>query len=288
MTDKPKRGLGRGFETLLSSDFDKSLLLSPNDRVEKLGVKSLRPNPRQPRNHFDDQALQELAESIKLFGIIQPLVVTPVKDGKYTIIAGERRWRAAQIANLETVPALVRDSKELEQLEIALIENVQRVDLNAIDQAISIERLHQQFNFSYDQVAKRLGKATSTISNIVRLLQLPAEARQALIDSKITEGHARALLAIKADPERQAYLLRTIIAKGWNVRQAERFVTSIKSGTKDPLKAQERAGTETSATKQLSQKLGTPVSVRRTARGGKLEITFKSDDDLDRIINLFN
>lgn len=287
MIQKPKRGLGRGFETLLSNDFDKSLLLGSNDRVEKLAVKSLRPNPQQPRHHFDDQALQGLADSIKQFGIVQPLVVSPSSSGKYTIIAGERRWRAAQIAGLDTVPALVRDSKELEQLEIALIENVQRVDLNAIDQAISIERLHQQFNFTYDQIAKRLGKATSTLSNIVRLLQLPEAARQALIDNKISEGHARALLALKDNAARQAYLLKTIIEQGWNVRQAERFVTGVKAGAKDTSEASKQTESETPATRQLSKQLNTPVSIRRTARGGKLEITFKSDEDLNRIINSF-
>jgi ParB family transcriptional regulator, chromosome partitioning protein len=288
MSSKPKKGLGRGLESLISNDFDKSLLLTAEDRVEKIPTKVIQPSPYQPRKHFDDSALQELASSIKRHGIVQPLVVSPVKDGIYTLIAGERRLRAARLAKLETVPAIVRERKELEQLEIALIENVQRVDLSPLEQAISIERLHEQFNLSYDEIAKRLGKATSTVNNTVRLLRLPEAAREALVASKISEGHARAILAIKNDPKRQAYLLQVIIEQGWSVRQAERFVLSVKAGTKETKKVHEHVSTETPVTKALSKKLRTPVHIRRTARGGRLEITFQTDAELDRIINLFN
>ena len=288
MSQTSKRGLGRGFDSLISSDFDKNILLTAEDRVEKLPVEQLQANPHQPRTHFDQAALAELSESIKRHGIVQPLVVTPVKDGKYTLIAGERRWRASRLAGLKTVPALIRSTEELEQLELALIENVQRVDLSPLEQAVSIERLHEQFNLSYDAIAKRLGKANSTVNNTVRLLRLPGRARQALAEGKISEGHARAILALKGDDVRQTYLLKTIIAQGWSVRQAERFVTSVKAGTKDVRQTHEHVNTETPATKQLSKKLGTPVNIRRTARGGKLEITFKSDDELARIIDLFD
>lgn len=288
MSQTSNRGLGRGFDALISSDFDKSLLLTSDDRVEKIPVEQLQPNPHQPRSHFDDGALAELADSIKRHGVVQPLVVTPVKDGVYTLIAGERRWRASRLAGLKTVPAIIRSSEELEQLEVALIENVQRVDLSPLEQAVSIERLHEQFNLSYDVIAKRLGKANSTVNNTVRLLGLPEEAHDALIAGKISEGHARAILALKGDAERQSYLLKTIIGQGWSVRQAERFVTSVKAGTKDVKQTHEHVSTETPATKKLSKKLGTPVNIRRTARGGKLEIGFKTDTELERIIKLFN
>jgi ParB family transcriptional regulator, chromosome partitioning protein len=288
MSQTPKRGLGRGFEALISNDFDKSLLLTPEDRVEKIPVGKLQASPYQPRRHFDDAALEELSASIKRHGVVQPLVVTPAKDGIYTLIAGERRWRAATLAGLNTVPAIIRSSQELEQLEIALIENVQRVDLSPLEQAISIERLHEQFSLSYDSIAKRLGKANSTVNNTVRLLRLPEPARDALAANKISEGHARSILALKGDPERQSYLLKTIVEQGWSVRQAERFVLSVKAGAKDSKQAHERVQTETPATKKLSKKLGTPVNIRRTARGGKLEIGFKSDDELERIIGLFS
>ncbi len=287
MSQTPKRGLGRGFEALISNDFDKSLLLTPEDRIEKIPVGALEASPYQPRRHFDEAALSELAASIKNHGIVQPLVVTPARDGVYTLIAGERRWRAAQLAGLSTVPAIIRSSKELEQLELALIENVQRVDLSPLEQAISIERLHEQFSMSYDEIAKRLGKANSTVNNTVRLLRLPEAARDALATGKITEGHARSILALKGDGDRQAYLLKTIIEQGWSVRQAERFVLSVKAGASSPKQSHEHVNTESPATKKLSKKLGTPVNIRRTARGGKLEISFKSDDELERIIGLF-
>jgi ParB family chromosome partitioning protein len=286
MSQTPKRGLGRGFESLLPTDFDKSILLTPDDRVEKIATAKLQASPYQPRKHFDETALQELSDSIRRHGIVQPLIVTPAgKDGIYTLIAGERRWRAAKLAKLDTVPALIRTSKELEQMELALIENVQRVDLSPLEQAISIERLHEQFSLSYDEIAKRLGKAHSTVNNTVRLLRLPEGARDALAAGKISEGHARAILALKGDTERQAYLLKTIQEQGWSVRQAERFVTSVKAGTKDVKKTHEHVATENPDTRKLGKKLGAPVAIRRTARGGKLEITFTSDDELTRIID---
>lgn len=284
----PKRGLGRGFDTLISNDFDKSLLLTSDDRIENIPVEKLQASPYQPRRNFDEAALAELATSIKRHGVVQPLVVTPVKNGVYTLIAGERRWRAAQSAGLKTVPAIIRSSEELEQLEIALIENVQRVDLSPLEQAVSIERLHEQFNLSYDEVAKRLGKAHSTVNNTVRLLRLPTDARDALAANQISEGHARAILSLKGDDTRQTYLLKTIQEQGWSVRQAERFVTSVKAGVRDSGKARERVSTETPVTKSLSKKLGTPVNIRRTAKGGKLEITFKTDAELDKILHLFD
>lgn len=287
MTATPKRGLGRGFDALISQDFDKSLLLTADDRVEKIPIALLQASPYQPRRHFDEAVLGELAASIAQHGIIQPLIVTPVRDGLYTLIAGERRWRAAQLAKLQTVPAIIRSSAELEQLEIALIENVQRVDLSPLEQAVSIERLHTQFNVSYDEIAKRLGKATSTVNNTVRLLNLPEAARDALVEGKISEGHARAILALKGDAERQAYLLKTIIDQAWSVRQAERFVVSVKQGVKQTEHAHARVQTETPATKSLSKKLGYPVSLKRTAKGGKLEIGFKDDAELEKILGLF-
>jgi ParB family transcriptional regulator, chromosome partitioning protein len=287
MAQISKRGLGRGFEALLPADFDKSLLLTSDDRIQKLPVSQLRPNPQQPRKHFDDSALRELSESIKRYGVIQPLVVTPTGD-KYTLVAGERRWRAAQLAGLTEVPAIVRERQELEQLEVALIENVQRVDLSPLEQAVSIERLHQQFSLSYETIAQRLGKAPSTVNNMVRLLGLPDAARDALVGGKISEGHARSILALKGDEERQNYLLKAIMAQGWSVRQAERFVLSVKAGVKKPAQAHARSETETTETKALTKKLGRPVHIRRTARGGKLEIDFRDDQDLNRLLGLFD
>jgi ParB family chromosome partitioning protein len=280
------KGLGRGFDALIPTNFDNSLLLNEDERLQKLPLEKLVPNPDQPRQHFDEVALQELASSIQLHGILLPLVVTAVGDN-YHIIAGERRFRAAKIAKLATVPAIVRTMKEIEQLEISLIENVQRVDLSPLEQAVSIERLHGQFNVSYDDIAKRLGKAGSTISNIVRLIQLPAPAQLALREKIISEGHARAILSLKDTPEKQEYLLKSIVEQGWSVRQAERYVTSLKQGAKTDEAVKARVETETPATKTLSKKLGTPVHIRRTAKGGKLEISFKNDEELQKILGRF-
>lgn len=280
-----KMGLGKGFDALIPQDFDKSILLEEQERVQKIAVGELIPNPDQPRQHFDQDMLEQLAASIKQFGIVQPLVVTPLSEGKYSIIAGERRWRAAQLAKLQKVPAIVRTTKELERLEIALVENVQRVDLSPLEQAVSIERLHQQFSMTYVDIAKRLGKADSTVVNIVRLLQLPEAAREALRERRITEGHARTILSLKDLPEKQAELLAAIQKNGWSVRQAEQFVTSIREGFKDKKATRERMSAETPETKKLSKRIGgAPVYIRRMAKGGKLEIVFKNDEELHKIL----
>jgi len=281
-----KMGLGKGFDALIPQDFDKSLLLDEQERVQKISVGKLCANDQQPRQHFDEEALTQLADSIRQYGLLQPLVVSPLGDDRFSIIAGERRWRAAQLAGLKTVPAIVRTSKDLERLEIALVENVQRVDLSPLEQAVSIERLHELFDQTYEDIARRLGKATSTITNIVRLLQLPEDAKSALHEHKITEGHARAVLALRNWPEKQVELLSAILTQGWSVRQAERFVVSVRDGFRDVKATRERMRTQTPATRQLSKKIGAPVQIRRTAKGGKLEITFKSDEQLEKIVQL--
>src|SRR3990167_2010700 len=194
MASETKRGLGKGFEALIPTDFDTSILTPEEERIQKLSISAIKPNPQQPRRHFDEVALNELAESIKRHGLLQPVVVTPLgKDNTYVLIAGERRLRAAGKAGQSHLPAIVRTAKELEQLEIALVENVQRVDLSPLEQAASIVRLHEQFSRGYDVIAKRLGKAQTTVVNIVRLLQLTKEAQEALQNQQITEGHARAI-----------------------------------------------------------------------------------------------
>lgn len=276
------KGLGKGFDALLPQHFDNSILSNDNQQVRQLAIDVLVPNPQQPRRIFDDDAISGLAESIVAHGIVQPLVVTP-NGAEYYIIAGERRWRAAQKAKLKTVPAIVRTMEELQRLELALVENMQRVDLSPLEQASSIQYLHQQFSQDYATIAKQLGKAQATVVNIVRLLQLPEPARVALHDKKITEGHARAILALK-DEKTQQELLNLIVDNGWSVRQAERYVTAQKQGAKSVNAAAKRVATTTPQTEKLAQALKAPVSVRRTAKGGRLEISFKNETDLKRII----
>ncbi len=183
------------------------------------------------------------------------------------------------------MPVIARTTKELERLEIALIENVQRVDLEPLEQAVSIEHLHQQFSMTYEDISKRLGKASSTIINTVRLLQLPEIARKALHERKITEGHARAILAVKEFPGKQIELLESIQKHGWSVRQAERYVVSLKEGFRESSETKERMKIETPQTKRLGKRLGTAVKIQRMAKGGRLIIDFKSDDELDGILN---
>ncbi len=276
-------GLGKGFDALLPKNFDDSLLLSSSDKVEKIPVDKLVANKFQPRKEFDESGINDLAASIGRYGILQPIVVTKTASG-YMIIAGERRWRAAKKAGLKEVPAIIRSAKELEQLEIALIENVQRVDLSPLEQAASIEYLHEQLGSTYEAVAERLGKATSTVHNIVRLLLLPERATQALRDKKITEGHARAILSLKGQSDKQDMLLNNIISHGWSVRQAEQFAVSVKEGFRETKATRERMRTETPETKRLAKRFGTKVAIRRTAKGGKIEIAFTSDDQLSEIM----
>ncbi len=284
MANVKSKGLGRGFDSLLPGNFDTSILVNEDERIQKLSSADISPNKHQPRTTFDQQALAELADSIKRHGILQPLVVTlSDESGKYYIVAGERRWRAAKQAGLSHVPAIVRTAKELEQLEIALVENVQRVDLSPLEQAKSIHSLHDQFNMEYEKIAQRLGKAYTTVINIVRLLGLPPAALDALNNHKITEGHARAILALK-DTEQQNELLKIIIERGWSVRQAEQYVTAHKQGAKTSQKASQRVSATTPQTEKLGKILKTSVTLRRMAKGGRLEIAFRNETDLKRII----
>ncbi len=277
-------GLGKGFAALMPDTFDTALLLDSTESVHNLTITQVIPNPTQPRQQFDEVLLAGLAESIRQHGVLQPIVVTPGNGKEYIIVAGERRWRASKLAGLQKIPALIRTLEELAQLEIALIENVQRVDLSPIEQARSVERLHQQFNMTYEAIAVRLGKAPSTVNNIVRLLQLPEEAFAALEAGVISEGHARAILALKDLPEQQKILLTNIIDQGWSVRQAERFVTSVKGGTRDKKTVQAHVDTETPETRKLSDSLGVPVRIKRTAKGGRLELGFTTDEELKALL----
>jgi ParB family chromosome partitioning protein len=285
MGTKSSRGLGRGLGSLLPEDLQTAQLLNGGERIQNIPTKHIVPSADQPRTQFDEKLLQELATSIGKFGIIQPLVVSLIEQNKYSIIAGERRWRAAQLVGLAQVPVIVRTFAAQEKLEVALIENVQRVDLSPLEQAISIERLHQQFNMTYVDIAARLGKAPTTINNIVRLLQLPEDARQALGRQEITEGHARAILALKGIPEKQAQLLKKIMANGWSVRQAEQFAIAAKEPIEQGGAAKSRLAITTPATRRLAKRLKTKVKIRRLAKGGLLEIGFLDDEHLEHLLD---
>jgi ParB family chromosome partitioning protein len=278
------KGLGRGFDSLIPTSVDIALLEDDSNRIQKLLIAQIGPNEDQPRKHFDLLALEELAESIREHGVLQPIIVVQKNDKTFRIVAGERRYRAAQLAELDKIPAIVRTLDELKELELALVENVQRVDLSPLEQAASIARLQQQFSLTYADIAKRLGKAETTVNNIVRLLQLPPDAQKALSEHKITEGHARQVLALKDSPSQQAELLKQIIKNGWSVRQAEQFVTASKAGAVNVSEAKKKLDTTTPETKRLSAQIAAPVRIKRTAKGGDILISFKDDADMSRII----
>lgn len=287
---KIKPGLGRGFDSLIPTNLideefdpthqeDKAI-----SQTKELPIDKVFPNPDQPRKDFAEGAIEELAQSIEEHGILQPLIVVPEK-GNYMIIAGERRWRAAQKAGLQKVPAVIRTLSDQHRLEIALIENLQREDLNPLETATAYLKLHEQFNMTYDQVGQRVGKAMSTVSNVLRLLGLPREAKQALIEGKISEGHARQILAIKEEKVQQE-LLELIIKNGWSVRKTEQYVVGYKEGQRNKKTAVAKTQVETPATKELGKHIGSKVTVKNTAKGGMLQISFKNEDDLERITKL--
>jgi ParB family chromosome partitioning protein len=276
-----KPSLGRGLGALISDDLDQAILTEDNERVQKLLIQDIVPNPDQPRREFDQSALDEMAKSIEQHGVVQPIIVVRHNEA-YRIVAGERRWRAAKLAKLTHMPAIVRSMQELEELELSLIENIQRVDLSPLEQALSVFKLQQQFNLSLDEIAKKLGKAPSTVSNLSRLLQLPDEAREALREGKISEGHARAILSLKGLSDKQAELLSSILNNSWTVRQAEQFAVAAKEGASAEA-AKTRTANETELTRQVGKRLGTKVQVKHTAKGGQLIIRFDSDDHLRRI-----
>ena len=294
MSAKKPTGLGRGFASLIPTDvldetFDPTADGEQSSELRNIKHSDITPNPDQPRRHFDDEALEELAASIREHGIIQPLVVTP-QGGGYQIVAGERRWRAAGIAGLEKVPAIIRTLSEQHKLELALIENLQRRDLNPLETATAYLKLHNQFNLTYEEIGHRVGgKAVSTISNVLRLLQLPADAKQALVEGQISEGHARQLLALDDDAAK-TQLLKLIIREGWSVRKTEQYVVGYKRGEIEDTKqasAIKNTRQETDFTKSLSQRLSLPVVQKTTAKGGQIIISYNSDDELEALKQKF-
>ncbi len=280
--------LGRGLDSLIPTDINEFAapsmpkeLIKEGARVEDLPVEGISPNPHQPRSTFNDDQLGELAQSIKEHGIVQPIVV--VRDGSaYQLIAGERRLRAAKMLGLATVPAIVRSFSQQERLEVAVIENIQRSELNLLELASAYATLNDQFSLTLDQIAQRVGKAPSTVGNIMRLLNLPHEAKQALNDGLIVEGHARQILAVK--PEDRLLFLEMVLKGKLTVRQAEELARDFKAEGKAAIKrVAEKQTYNTQLTTDLGKYLGTKVDIQKTAKGGKLVIEFYSEEELGRL-----
>lgn len=280
-----KKGLGKGFGSLLPEDFDSSVMLDKDERIHKILIQDIKPDSNQPRRNFDKIAINELAESIKRYGILQPLVVRD-QAGKYIIIAGERRYHAAKVASLTHLPVLVRTLEELERLEVGLIENMQRVDLSPMEQALSIAKLNEQFSVPLQDVAKRLGKAHTTIINTVRLLQLPDFARRALEETKITEGHARAILALSGKPKEQRIMLDLILKNSWSVRQAEAYTQTVKLLAKPSSSAPKTIDKKDQENERnLVKKFNAKVKISVGSSGKSVKFTFKSNKEFVQFID---
>ena len=276
-----KRGLGRGLDALLQKEEEAPAAVVP---VQALPVTSLRPNRFQPRTQFDEADLEELAESIRAQGVIQPLVVSPEADGVYTIIAGERRWRASRRAGLETVPVVVRtvaDDREL--LELALVENLQRSDLNPLEEAEAYLALQEKFSLSQEEIAARVGKARTTVTNALRLLRLPEEVQELLREGQLTAGQARPLLAL-ATAEEQVLLAERAVREGLSARDLEREVSPKEKPKKKPARPVEV--NTAAAEEKLTRRLQTKVEIRRRGKGGILQVHFHSEEELMRLYDL--
>jgi ParB family chromosome partitioning protein len=251
--------------------------------VGELPVAAITPNPMQPRASLDPEALAELSASIREHGLIQPLVVTQLGPERYQLIAGERRWQAARMAGLVTVPAIVKEATPQQVLELALVENIQRADLNPLEEAAAYRQLVEEFGLTQEQVAERVGKSRSAVSNTLRLLRLPAQVCQALADETISEGHARALLALPA-PEVQVAALKMVVDRDLNVRQTEELVRRLKGETPPPHPKPPVPPEVQALERDFRESLGTKVNLQRNAGGrGRLVIHFYSEEELQAL-----
>ena len=280
-----RRALGKGLTQLLGEQGEAA--------PTSIEVTAIRPNSRQPRRHFDEDALKDLAQSIIEVGILLPLIVRPVADGEYEIIAGERRWRAAQIAGLDEVPVIVRSASAQDSLEMALIENVQREDISAVECAIAYRQLSSEFGLTQDEIAKKVGKSRVTISNTMRVLNLPERIQRAISEGLVSEGHARALLMVD-NPRVQEALFEQIMSEGLSVRETERLAKGVGpdeaqengKAASAPRPKQAKDPNDAALERQLSELFGTPVGLSRGEEGGKIHVPFYSDEDLQRILDL--
>lgn len=291
-----KRGLGRGLDAILQSpDTDiTSADISGNyvaGAIAELDIDKIETNPFQPRNDFDETALQELSESIKQHGVIQPVTVRKMGYDKYQLISGERRLRASRLAGMKKIPVFIRVANDEQMLEMALIENIHRESLNAIEVALSYQRLIEECQLTQDQLSEKVGKDRSTVTNFLRLLKLPEEIQLALRDGFITMGHARAIISIE-DKKEQLLILKKIIDEGLNVRQVESLVRNANNKTSvKGVKRQKDIVPENFRIKadNISKSLNMNVKVSRNSRGkGSLTISFKNDQEFERLLDLIN
>lgn len=281
-----KRGLGRGLDALLGGDSRKTVTEPVSNGLAEIPVEWIQPGKYQPRRIIDDEALQELAASIRAQGVMQPIVLRSVGENRYEIIAGERRWRATQLAGLDKIPSVIKEVNDEAAVAMSLIENIQREDLNPMEEALALQRLIEEFDLTHQQVAEAVGKSRAAVSNFLRLINLAPEVTQMLVHGDIEMGHARALLSLTND--QQGKLAREIASSGLNVRQAEALVRKLTSGEK-PLSQAKKVDSDTKQLEnRLSSNLGQPVEIKHTIKGrGKLVIKYNSLDELDGVLSRF-
>ncbi|WP_077284461.1 ParB/RepB/Spo0J family partition protein [Cognaticolwellia aestuarii] len=294
MSQTKRRGLGRGLDALLTKPENESAentegskeSSNKNAELQNLPIEQLHPGKYQPRKDMSAEALDDLANSIKSQGIIQPIVVRPVSEHSYEIIAGERRWRAAQLAELDTVPCLIKQVPDEAAVAIALIENIQREDLNAMEEAIALERLLIEFELTHQEVADAVGKSRTAVTNLLRLNNLNSEVKTLLEHGDIEMGHARALLAL--DNDTQTTTARIVVAKELNVRETEALIKKVQQPVKEV--EEKPVDPNTKALEQnLSEKLGSNVTINHNKKGkGKLVISYSDLSELDGIVSRFN
>ncbi len=277
-----RSGLGKGLDALIPTT-DSQI---PEGGVTQIPITNIVPNPRQPRVQFDPDELKELAVSIREHGVIQPLIVTQTESaGQYTLIAGERRLMAAQMAELRAVPAIIRGASDQQLVELALVENVQRADLGPLETAEAYRQLTEDFSLSHDDISNRVGKSRVTVTNTLRLLNLPENVKESLVAGKISEGHARALLALPTE-QAQTTALQSILKNDLNVRQTEELIRKL-SGEKPKKQPGPTPNPEIKALEErLRQHLGTRVTLNQRGKGGTLTFHYYSDEELDTLLNL--
>ena len=301
-TNNPKKkALGRGLGALLtdsprtagSAESTIRKVTMPTSSMDEISLDQIETNPFQPRTHFDQEALEELAESIKIQGIIQPITVRKLNAEKFQLISGERRYQASKLAGLQRIPAYVRTANDQQMLEMALIENIQRENLNAIEIALSYQRLLSECELKQEELGDRVGKKRTTVNNYLRLLKLPPDIQVALRDNKISMGHARAIINID-DPAKQLYIFNKIVNEGLSVRNVEKLVRDLTTGQNQPKKETPKLDPDKDREyKKLQYKLsshfGTKVNVRTDENDrGEIKIPFVSTEDLNRILDLLN
>lgn len=291
MAVKKKFALGRGLDSLIATDAP--VRTEGSSSINEVAISQIRPNPNQPRREFDPEALQELADSIAQLGIVQPITLRHMEEGHYEIIAGERRWRASQLAGLTKIPAYIRTANDEKMMQMALVENIQREDLNAIEVALAYQQLIEQHRLTQDELSRNVGKNRATIANALRLLKLPAAVQLALQQRTLTAGHGRALLGLES-PTQQMRLFREIMAKGYSVRMVEDMVArlnageEVTSGRKKLVSETAQNPTFTALREQLSSVFATKVQLTCNQEGkGKISIPFANAEELEQLMKVF-